>query len=254
MEATNQNHKDSDKRQKFRDQWLKDEHTSYFIERSKLKDSQGKPKLDQNGNFLFNESSYYCKLCEKDLSCEHFNRHITQSIKHILSTPGDKRNEFQLLYLKQALEKAQKKKDLNKNQLSITNSVSKQENKVAKALVAKFRIIGFFIKHNLPMSLLDDFLGLLKDLRDNQELLVASSIKMSRETATILAKEGICSYLKESLIQRMKKFPFTISVDEATDSFKKKFLLVMIRFLNEENMEYGSKYYNNPKELHGCFK
>jgi len=97
------------KQQKFNPEWLKDPFT-YYVEKSILKDEEGKEVLDEQGNQKFNEYSFYCRLCESNYLCEKFNRHRNTSLTHIKKTPSDKRTPEQIKFLKDHLDAAEKKK------------------------------------------------------------------------------------------------------------------------------------------------
>ena len=233
--------KSSKKQAKFRSKWLEDPFTKFFVKRVPQLNEKQEVVVDEKGNITYDHYHYHCTLCNDILRCDHFERHRNSTISHIKLTPQDLRTTEQQKTLESLLDKKQSKaKDETKKQISIDKTFSKTETKDNKLLEGKLRILIFCIDHNLPFTFVEDLFKLLNDLKKENQLLPMGGTKMTRETASNLAKNCIYPYLKIKVIQRMRESKYSIAFDEATGICGKKFFLVMIRFLNTETLLYES--------------
>jgi len=129
-------------------------------------------------------------------------------------------------------------------QLSITtinNTVKKSEQ---EKLTTKVILTKFIIQNNLPFSFAEELIKLFEELKHQNLLTKASNVKLTRKETAVIAKEGISKFLKKDLIIQMRQRPFSLILDEASDGFGKKFLLVLIRFLNIENLVFEEKVHS----------
>lgn len=232
----------SHKRQKFQKQWLKDGNFSFFVRKVAKTDEKNSVLLDSQGNIIYDDYSFFCNLCNITQDCDHFNRHIFQCSTHIEKTPEDKRMEEQLQYLVKVEEK-KKSKDKNKGQESIEKSVQATQQLEDKKLLLKFRLVVFCIKNNLPFIMVEYLTDLFQDLKKASLLTLAGQTKLCRQTATTIAKTGICLYLKQDLLSIMETQFYSLSLDEATDLTGKKFLLIMARYLDKLTLNYETRVY-----------
>ncbi|KAF9424289.1 hypothetical protein HW555_000428 [Spodoptera exigua] len=94
---------------------------------------------------------------------------------------------------------------------------------------AELKICAFLAHHNLSFSLMDDLIPFLKNtLTDSNTI---KSISLGRTKATNTIKTVLGLILTQELIDKLKKTPFSIIMDETTDiSVKKQCALAVIYY------------------------
>lgn len=98
---------------------------------------------------------------------------------------------------------------------------------------AEIKIVSFICKNNLPLSLVDELVNLIKDkVFDNND--VAKNIKLKRTKATQLATGILGPMAKDVIFEKLKKEKFSLIVDETTDISTAKSLVINGRFYNSE--------------------
>ncbi|CAH0551284.1 unnamed protein product [Brassicogethes aeneus] len=93
---------------------------------------------------------------------------------------------------------------------------------------AELKLCAFLVEHNLAIKLMDHLTPLLKNIFPDSE--IAKNITGGRTKA----KGVILNILREishaEIIQDMKKYPFSLIIDETTDISTKKSLAVVVRY------------------------
>ena len=92
-------------------------------------------------------------------------------------------------------------------------------------------ILSFAVENSLPLSkapkLVEFSRFLSKDVRALDE------VKMDRTAATYKLKNGLSHHNHQSLISKMKKYPFSINMDECTSNSNKKVFSILTSFFDE---------------------
>ncbi|KAF9417162.1 hypothetical protein HW555_005673 [Spodoptera exigua] len=94
---------------------------------------------------------------------------------------------------------------------------------------AELKICAFLAHHNLSFSLIDDLIPFLKNTFTDSNTI--KSISLGRTKATNTIKTVLGPILTQELIDKLKKTPFSIIMDETTDiSVKKQCALAVIYY------------------------
>ncbi|KAF9406904.1 hypothetical protein HW555_012882 [Spodoptera exigua] len=94
---------------------------------------------------------------------------------------------------------------------------------------AELKICAFLAHHNLSFSLMDDLIPFLKNTFTDSNTI--KSISLGRTKATNTIKTVLGPILTQELIDKLKKTPFSIIMDETTDiSVKKQCALAVIYY------------------------
>jgi len=250
MSNSENSHSDSEVKcptivQKFNLDWLKNPIYN-FAKRIKKKDQNGVSSKDDKGQQLYDDTKFYCSYCKKSIVCEKFNRHYSQTMKHIKETPIDLRSDEQNSFLANCQLSGKKKAlgDLKNQQPSVSSALKVVQKGHNVKMQIKFKLAMFLIQNHLPFIFIEELLQLLRDLRNTKQLIPASNLKVDRKEMASLSKEGISAYYKQNIIQSTRSQPFGMILDEAKDSTGKKYLLVMIRTLNVENMMFEEQVHS----------
>ncbi|KAL0833090.1 hypothetical protein ABMA28_001200 [Loxostege sticticalis] len=94
---------------------------------------------------------------------------------------------------------------------------------------AELKICAFLAQHNLSFSLVDDLIPFLKNTFTDSDTI--KSIELGRTKATNTIKTVLGPILTQELVEKLKKTPFSIIMDETTDiSVKKQCALTVIYY------------------------
>jgi len=88
------------------------------------------------------------------------------------------------------------------------------------------KIVGFLLQNTLPFGLVEEFLGFIKEIVSRYESEDITDLSMSKTTASKVARECISTSLKETITQDLKCFPFSLSIDESSDTFGDAYLAI----------------------------
>lgn len=153
----------------------------------------------------------YCNLCEKFLTC---------------SKTGVKRH------------KLSKKHQENLNSKSRTSSIRQMMNQATTADAStsmEVKLCAFVAQHNMPLSLTDDMVRLLRSLFPNDAAL--KNVRLGKQKATNIVRQVLgFNYVKEMVSLLRCKF-FSIIIDEATDQSTKKQLAILANFFDIEKFK-----------------
>jgi len=98
------------------------------------------------------------------------------------------------------------------------------------ALKLKFQICKFIIDHQLPFSISQDLLELIKKSA-NEFYSGINACNLDRNKASEIIRECICPVLRTEILNQLNSSPFSISVDESTDIHGTSYLAVSATYL-----------------------
>ena len=97
--------------------------------------------------------------------------------------------------------------------------------------VATILMIAFLAEHNLPFLLMDHFPDLCRKMFPDSN--IARNLHMRRTKATELTlKFG--ATIAEDLAEKLRRHPFSIIIDETTDTSKTKSLAIIVKFFDTD--------------------
>ena len=118
-------------------------------------------------------------------------------------------------------------------------------------------MICFIAEHNLPFSISDHLTELCKVMFPDSA--IAQGISMKRTKCTELTKK-LADSVQEELAAKLRKNPFTVIIDESTDTSRTKCLTVIVKFFDADDAGPtwsralrtvpGSGYVLGPEEEH----
>ena len=153
----------------------------------------------------------YCSLCEKVLTC---------------SKTGIKRHEIS--------KRHQDKAKTTKTTTTLRQVFNQMTTDDATTTI-ELKLCAFIAQHNLPLSLSDDMVELLRSLFPNDATL--KRVKLGKQKATNIVRQVLgFDYLKE-LVSLLRSRFFSVIIDEATDQSTKKQLAIVATFFDMERFE-----------------
>ena len=89
-------------------------------------------------------------------------------------------------------------------------------------------VLSFVAEHNLPFAMANNVVELANEMmRDPQ---AAKKLKLSRIIASYKLRDGLAKGLEEELIEKLKKFFFSLNLDEATNLTHHKALTLVVSY------------------------
>ena len=123
--------------------------------------------------------------------------------------------------------------------------------------LATILMICFIAEHNLPFSISDHLTELCKVMFPDSA--IAQGISMKRTKCTELTKK-LADSVQEELAAKLRKNPFSVIIDESTDTSRTKCLTVIVKFFDADDAGPtwsralrtvpGSGYVLGPEEEH----
>ncbi|CAB4007568.1 E3 SUMO- ligase KIAA1586-like [Paramuricea clavata] len=99
----------------------------------------------------------------------------------------------------------------------------------------EIKLCAFITQHNLPLSITEDIVELLRSLFPNDAAL--SYLKLGKQKATNIVRQVLgFDYLKE-MVALLRSRKFSVIIDEATDKSVKKQLVIIATFFDIEKFE-----------------
>lgn len=98
---------------------------------------------------------------------------------------------------------------------------------------AEMKIVSALAVYDLPISLVDDLIPILKDSFPDSE--IAKQIMLHRTKATGVLKNKLAKSFSELLIEKLRNGFFSIIVDEVTDISNTKQLGLVVTYYDEES-------------------
>lgn len=83
-------------------------------------------------------------------------------------------------------------------------------------------MVGLIAEHNLPLDLAPGLVELAQTLDEDKKAL--GQLKLSRWTASYKLRYGLGEYFCDETVDHIKKYPFSINLDESTSSNNKRVL------------------------------
>lgn len=90
--------------------------------------------------------------------------------------------------------------------------------------------LAFIAQYGLPLSSTPHIINLAKTLSLDTKAL--SEVRLDRTTATYKLKYGLAASFHEKLLDKLRKYPFSLNLDEATSSSNKKVLTVLVSYFD----------------------
>ncbi|XP_055910829.1 uncharacterized protein LOC129945193 [Eupeodes corollae] len=91
----------------------------------------------------------------------------------------------------------------------------------------------FFDEHNVAFEVIEHLNPLLKNIVTDSKIIKNS--KLGRKKCTSIIKNVLAKEETEELVDKLKKYKFSIMIDESTDICLNKLMCVMVRFFDDED-------------------
>lgn len=158
----------------------------------------------------------FCKTCSKFITCSK------TGLKRHLSSASHKKSHA----------------SSTANSSTITSLFNKASSR-DEASSMEIKLCAFISEHNLPISLSDDFLELLRSLFPNDNTL--RNVRLGKQKATNVIRQVIgFDYLYEA-VSALQSRMFSMIIDETTDLSTVKQLAVLATYFDMQSFE--SKYF-----------
>ena len=171
----------------------------------------------------------FCTVCSADISIGHSGHFDITS--HIASAKHKKCGECS--------------KQISISSMFAAKGASAEDGHTNKVTYAEALMVDFIAQHNLSLSVANSLPELIKSMCPDSS--IAKDLKCARSKSTAMTKE-LSKVVKESLVDRMKKGPFTISTDGSNDMEKSKLFPIVVRTVSEQGVK--SEVLGVP-EVHG---
>ena len=96
---------------------------------------------------------------------------------------------------------------------------------------AEAMILGTIAEHSMPLSFAPVITNLAKTLAEDKGAL--NGVQLSHTSASYKMKEGFGRTVQERVIVNMKRYPYSLNIDEATSNTNKKVLAVLVCYYNK---------------------
>ncbi|XP_028408810.1 uncharacterized protein LOC114531390 [Dendronephthya gigantea] len=186
--------------QSFVDRWLTEQQFSGWLTKRLGTDQKPQP---------------FCKSCNKFVTCSK-----TGLKRHLISKSHQNRHATSTASCS-----------------TITNLFNKATNRHETSSI-EIKLCAFIAEHNLPLSLAEDLVKLLRSLFPLNQTL--RNVMLGKQKATNIVRQVIgFDYLHEA-ISALQSHSYSLIIDETTDMSTAKQLAVLTTFFDMESFEYKS--------------
>ena len=169
------------------------------------------------------DTYFFCQICNKDVSCSHGGS--SDLVRHCASASHSQRLR-------------EKRK-----QPTISGFVTVKNSSVdEKARIAELKFTGFLAEHNLPLASADHLTSLVRECFPDSK--IAQSYACSRTKASCILNGAICPDLKQSLVEEMKTFVFSLSTDGSNDQNLEKMNPLTVRIFDINQHKVVTKFFD----------
>lgn len=101
--------------------------------------------------------------------------------------------------------------------------------------LAEAQLVAFIVEHNLPLSLVDRLVSMIKELPSGGAAI--KKIHLGKQKATNMVRQGFAPFFKDILVDKLKDTLFSVVIDEASDKSKNGMQLAICVCFCEEDLE-----------------
>ena len=165
-----------------------------------------------------NVYAFYCVVCEKSVSCEHMGE--ADVSRHMKGLAHNRNREA-------------KKASSSLRQMSVT-SLMLSENELApmeyKARQAEDKFSMFIAEHHIPIAVIVHLSPLIQQCFPDSK--IAASFSCRRTKTSCIINDAIAPSLLLSVLDQLKQWPFSLSVDGSNDAGLKKINPLAVKFFD----------------------
>ena len=171
------------------------------FQNSWLSENQFKDWLEKRAGFP------YCKLCDCKLSCAKtaLRRHV-ENKKH---------------------------NEISRIKRQVTSPLSLLLGSRERAARMEIKLCHFIVEKNLPLSIVDDLLPVLRDLFPSDETL--RQVTLGKQKATNIIRQVLGFHSIELCVSKLRTNKFSLIIDETTDRSTTSQLAILGIFFDEHN-------------------
>ena len=114
---------------------------------------------------------------------------------------------------------------------------------VDRKCIMEAHLLSFVCEHNLPVYLTSKLLQLCKDV--NRDPKVLNEINLSPGSATYKIVDGLGHFYNKAVICNLRKKPFSINIDECTESSGMKVFTILVSYFDDELGKSTVHYYKS---------
>ena len=123
------------------------------------------------------------------------------------------------------------------------------QNEKESVTQSEMRWVTFLVEHNVAL-LASDHVSVVKQICPDSDL--AKKMSCGRTKATYLLRHGICEELFDRLLQRLRRNEsndtfFSLMLDESNEAGARKFLIILIRYFDEDTNKVKTDIYRLPQ-------
>jgi len=125
--------------------------------------------------------------------------------------------------------------EMVKNDESLNNNIDNNSNKIShndSVKLAEIKLASFFAEHNIAFYTADHLTPLIKNIFKDSA--IAHDFSFARSKATSIIKNVIAKREIEKLVEYLKKYKFSILIDESTDISESKIMCILVQFFSPE--------------------
>jgi len=177
---------------------------------------------------------FICIVCEEQRS-PYRSAFIKNMRNHFENKTHQKNMEIAgLLQVNTQILKALKK---NSNDQFEDEETKEEFNSHEKEKKLKIEVSKFIVTNHLPYKITENLVDFIKDLISKYETEMLLSFSITRNTTSKIAQVCLGDLLKEDIFEELMTSPFSLSLDESSDSFGKAYLTVCAKFLEQNNLK-----------------
>ncbi len=91
-------------------------------------------------------------------------------------------------------------------------------------------VLGTVAEYSLPLTMAPVLVDLARALAEDKNAL--NGIQLSRTTASYKMTHGLAHSLRDRILECIRRYPFSVNMDEATSNNYKKVLAVLVCYYN----------------------
>ena len=104
-------------------------------------------------------------------------------------------------------------------------------------------ILSFIAENLLPLSVVPKLIEFSQFLSRDPKAL--SQLRMNRTAASYKLKHGLSVHIRKKVVDCMKKYPFSINIDECTSNNSQKVLSILVSYFDIEIGESVAQHYES---------
>jgi hypothetical protein len=135
---------------------------------------------------------------------------------------------------------------VGKKQVNLVECLQSQNETTIYKEKTEARVCSFLAQHNLPLSLISDFMSLFKSVapKNGKGVEILKGMHLSATRCTNVIRQCVELYFQKELVEILRKSYFSIIPDETTDVSTEKQLGICVVYFDESNENIVTRFFD----------